>query len=113
MRSFSPGFPLSSWPASLYIQPPPRAPFPSLRHLEAAAGEHLRNPAGVGESATGKSLYLLVDVVLHAPDGRGGLIQQEVCCATIAVVRKTNAAGVGEDHSCNAPIERGGNLALK
>ena len=55
------------------------------------------------EAATGKRLKLPIDVVLHAPDGRLGLIEQEVGSAAIAVVRKTDAACVGDDHSGDAP----------
>src|SRR5437868_4667675 len=71
----------------------------SLRHLRPAALEDLRNPIGVGETATGKGLELLVHVIFHAPDRELRVIHQEICCAAIAVVRKTHAAGVGDDHS--------------
>ena len=72
---------------------------PRLRHLGAAAIKDLRNPVGVREIATGKSLELPVHVIRHTSDCWLGLIQQEVCSTAIAIVRKTNAACVGDDHS--------------
>ena len=38
-----------------------------LRHLRAGTQQHLRNPIGVRETASGKSLKLLFHVVFHAP----------------------------------------------
>ena len=75
-----------------------------LGHLGAGALEHLRNPIGVRETAIGKSLNL--------PDPRriprAGLSASEsssnrYAARRIAVVRKTDAAGVGDHHSGNAP----------
>lgn len=68
----------------------PEAKARRLRHLEAAASEDFRNPTGVRETATGKSLEFPVQVILHASDCWLGFIQQQVCGAAIAVVRKTN-----------------------
>jgi hypothetical protein len=50
------------------------------------------------EPATGESLQLPVHVILHAPDGRLEVIQQEIRSSAIAVVRETDAAGVGDDN---------------
>jgi hypothetical protein len=48
----------------------------TVTHVElVGAIEHLRNPIGVRETATGKSLKLrVVHVILHAPDCRLGII---------------------------------------
>src|ERR1035441_1224257 len=70
-----------------------------LWHLGAGAAKGLSNPIGVRETAGGESLKFLVHIVLHAPDSWLRVIQQEVCSAAIAVVRKTDAARVGDDHS--------------
>jgi hypothetical protein len=49
------------------------------------------------QTTTGKSLQLLIQVIGHAPDGWVRVIQQEVCGASIPIVRKTHAAGVRHD----------------
>ena len=70
-----------------------------LRHLRPAALEDLRNPIGVGKTATRKLFQLSIHVILHAPDCGLRVIQQEICSAAIAVVRKAHAAGVGDGYS--------------
>ena len=71
----------------------------SLRQFRITANEDLRNPIGMREAAGRKGLKFPVHVIIHATDGWFGVIQQEVCRSAIAVVRKTNAACVGDDHS--------------
>src|SRR5437667_4654678 len=56
----------------------------SLRHLPPAALEHLRNPIGVVETATGKGLDLLVHVIFHTPDRALRAIHQQIRGAAIA-----------------------------
>lgn len=58
--------------------------------------EALRNPIGMRQTTRGKSLQLLLYVILHASDRWTGSIQQQVGGAAIAVIRKTKAAGVGD-----------------
>src|ERR1700693_5931137 len=78
-----------------------RPPTPYLRHLRAGALEGLGHPISVRESASEDSLNLQVHVILHTPDCWHRPIHQEVCSAAIPVVRKTDAACVGDDTSRN------------
>src|SRR3982074_420569 len=57
--------------------------------------ETLCDPIGMRQSTSGKSLQLPLYVILHASDRRTGPIQQQIGGAAIAVIRKTDAAGVG------------------
>jgi len=58
--------------------------------------EALRNPIGMRQTTRGESLHLPLYVILHASDRWTKPIQQQVGGAVIALVRKTNAAGVGD-----------------
>ena len=58
--------------------------------------EALSNPIGMRQTTRGKSLQFLLYVIFHASDRWTGPIQQQVRGAAIAVIRKTNAAGVGD-----------------
>jgi hypothetical protein len=66
-----------------------------LRHLGRAGRETLRNPIGMRQTTGGESLQLLLYVILYSSDRWTWPIQQQVGGAAIAIIRKTNAAGVG------------------
>src|SRR5258708_36836522 len=57
--------------------------------------EASRNPIGMRQTTGRESLQLLLYVIFHASDRWTRPIQQQVGGAAIAVIRKTNAAGVG------------------
>src|SRR5260370_31939267 len=66
-----------------------------LWHLGRGSMEASRNPIGMRQTAGRQSLQLLLYVIFHATDRWTRPIQQQLGGAAIAVIRKTNDAGVG------------------
>lgn len=69
-----------------------------------------RNPIGMRQTTRGKSLQLLLYVILHASDRWTGPLHQQVGGAAIAIMRKTNTAGVGDKPFSNLWTWNGSNV---
>src|SRR6266513_3458850 len=67
-----------------------------LRHLGSARRKTRCNPIGMRQTTRGKKLQLLLYVILHSSDRWTCPIQQKVGGTAIAIVRKTDAAGVDD-----------------
>src|SRR5271156_4780731 len=68
-----------------------------LWHLGRTCAKHFGGPLCTRQTAQGKGLQLLLDVVLDPPDRGDAVCEDQIGCARVAIVGKSNAAGVDQE----------------
>ena len=68
-----------------------------LWHLGRTCSKHFCGPPRTGQTAEGKGLQLLLNVVVDPPDRGDTVCEEQIGCARIAIVGKSNAAGVDQE----------------